>query len=201
MSEAQLWGLAAGGILTRLNSEDFGALRCLGGRRASRECLRDAWSVNDDHELTDTLEWLWTEGHGAECREVCRSVRRGEYGMDDGPSGFGSFVHSHLEQLEANVLLGWDLCRLINVARWGFTGAYMEEAQAWFWILRAARRVQTAFPSWADFGRDFLLGYEYWRLGTAAKFDVDLTPHYEWLLKSHESPWKRLAWNTSLSEE
>jgi hypothetical protein len=202
LTEAQHWGLAAGGILTMVNMEDFSTLRFSCGPDASQECLEQGWGINDPDELASMLEWLWEEGHSADCRTTCLSFRQGDFDeAADGSADFVSFLTSNLDQLEASALIGWDLSRLINVVRWGFTASYMTEEMAWMWIQRAAKRIQSSFASWEDFGADFLLGYDYWRFGTEATTDLKMKKFYEWLLENKDSPWTKLDWNSSLSEE
>ena len=199
---ARQWALGAGGILTTLNSESFDKLRFECGPAASRESLRDWWSVNDPQELTNTLHWLWEEGHRTGCERLCRSLpptgNRSFIAPNQDSSGLYAFMSSNLEELKASGLVGWDLSRLVNVARWGYTAAFIPESEAWIWISHAAQELQRSYRSWEALGRDFLLGYEFWRRSTGANVDFDLNSLYDWLLSDPESPWCRLAWDTPL---
>jgi hypothetical protein len=207
LSQARLWGLAAGGMLTRVNSEPFDRLVCSCGPAISRAYLSEGWGVNNSSELGDILQWLWDSGHSSECVKMCRSLRSAPAFNPEEPQlvGLGlhgpmAFVASNLDELEASRLVGWDLSRLVQVARWGFTAGYLEEAEAWRWIRMTARRLQQSFPSWEALGRDFLMGYEFWRLGIGVPPDAALEPSYDWLLHAPESPWRRIPWETSLAE-
>jgi hypothetical protein len=199
----RLWALAAGGIQTKFNSEPFDELRFKCGRAASRECLRDWWSVNDTQELTEMLHWLWEEGHRTSCEELCQSLPvPGDPLFNDAnhdPTGLYAFMSSNLRELKTSRLVAWDLSRLVNVARWGYTAGFIKEPDAWSWILRAAKELQRSFRSWEALGRDFLLGYEFWWRSTGASVDVEPYPFYDWLLSDPESPWRRLAWDTPLT--
>jgi predicted Zn finger-like uncharacterized protein len=158
--------------------------------------------VNDDRELIATLDWLLAEGHSRNCLEVCEAVRN--HRLVNQATGARSdlyeFVDAHLDELLVFRLLGWDLSRLINVARWGFTAGYIGESDAWSWILLAARKTQRSFGSWRSLGRNFILGYDYWRLATAATIVIKPFPHFDWLVTDPESPWLQLPWNTTLGE-
>jgi hypothetical protein len=90
------------------------------------------------------------------------------------------------------------LSRLVNVARWGYTAGLMPKADAWSWIMLAARKLQTSFRSWQSLGQDFILGCEFWALSTGATEEIDLAPSYNWLVSSPESPWVQLPWETPL---
>jgi hypothetical protein len=205
LSTAQRWALAAGGILTRRNSEPFDELRFKCGRAASRGTLRDWWEAANADELTKILDWLYEEGHRAGCARLCDSPtlsrnRPFDAGTED-PSDLYTFVSANLSELKASGLVAWDLSRLVNVARWGYTADFIQEAEAWNWLFRAARKLQQSFDSWKALGQDFLLGVEFWMRSNqiAVKFD-DLRKAHEWLLSDAESPWRQLPWTTPLSE-
>ena len=118
------WGLAAGGILTKLNEENFDQLAFRCGKARSRHCLREWWNVDHflDFFLKRTLEWLWTEGHSSSCIELCEayfpSVESNEMPPYEISTELYQFMKSHLDQLRTSRLVAWDMCRLVNVARW-----------------------------------------------------------------------------------
>lgn len=203
LPQARLWALAAGGILTKINSEPFEQLSCTSGPANSRAYLRDGWGVNNPQELTRILEWLWAKGHSKNCLELCQSL---DDPTDDwldhvvpDAAGLRDFLTTNLEELRASRLVGWDLSRLVQVARWGHTAAFIQEDMAWSWIMRAARRLQGSFRSWRALGRDFVLGYEFWWRSISGTCELQLAPVQKWLVSNAESPWRKLAWDTPLS--
>ncbi len=200
LTQAQLWGLAAGGILTQVNDETFGRLAFVSGAEPSRVCLRDWWGVNNADELERMLEWLWSEGHSRGCVSYCDALAElGETDYDDWePASLVEFALANLDSLRGSQLVAWDLCRLVNVVRWGFTSGYIDEPNSLRWIMRAAIRLQRWFPSWKALGADFVLGYNYWRRMTDASGETAVAPAFNWLLTSVASPWVRLPWNTPL---
>jgi hypothetical protein len=143
------------------------------------------------------LKWLWEEGHSRECRELLAALPEAD---EVDPAGFPVFVWSHRDELQTSQLLAWDLCRLIQVPRWGYTADYLEEDDAWSWILHAAQKLQRSFRSWEATGQNFLLGYEFWIRLNEAPDDPDWRRAYEWLVSDPESPWNQLPWNTTLAE-
>jgi hypothetical protein len=203
LSEAQLWGLAAGGILTRLNSEHFDRLSFECGPIASRDCLREWWGVNDTRELNNILDWLWHEGHSKSCLAMCESITKADGSCGDATlhdsAGLGAFVSFHLTELQNLSLVGWDLCRLINVARWGYTAGFIPSEEAWSWILPSAERLQQYFGSWNAVGRNFMLGYEFWCRFTGTAVDIDVEGAHTWLVNDPNSPWCQMPWDTRLS--
>jgi hypothetical protein len=199
LTPSQLWTLAAGGILTKLNDETFEQLAFSSGETSSRICLRDWWSVNGRDDLLRTLTWLLDEGHRLGCQEKCRALAYQDgRAMDDATSHLAVFVRRSLPALQGPGLMSWDLSRLVNVARWGYTAKYVSEAETWKWMVVGSRRLQKSFGSWQAAGRDFMLGFDYWSLLTGSTANIELRPSYEWLLTDRHSPWMRLPWNTTL---
>lgn len=199
----QRWGLAAGGILTQLNKDNFDALEFGYGRDVSQRCLRDWWDVHSNADLDRTLQWLYFEGHNAECIGLCEELRSFKYADpttdEDDPQtrAFYRFLIQQHQRLEKHGLAAWDLSRLVNVARWGYTSEYISDETAWFWIRRASQHLQLEFSSWTDLGANFLLGYRYWNKGSDLPSDI-LAAH-AWLVGAPESPWQVVPWSTPLS--
>ncbi len=203
LPDARRWGLAAGGLLTHLNDEGFDRLQCRQGAAASRQCLAQGWGVHDPNDLMRILRWLWQEGHRTGCAVFIAELRHpgGPPAApgDDAEADARAFLEQHLAELGPSALVGWDLGRLVQVARWGFTAGYLVEEEAWHWIMQAARTLQCSFDSWAALGHDFMLGFEFWRRGTGVPPGLDLKPFYQWLRRDPQSPWRRLRWTTDLS--
>lgn len=201
-SQTRLWGLAAGGLLTKLNNESFDQLASRLGRDGSRHCLREWWDVDHFLDLKRTFEWLWSEGHSRSCIKLCDAFfppgEPTETTSYEITSELYGFMEAHLDQLRTSRLVAWDMSRLINVARWGYTANYIRGAEAWAWIQRSARRLQESFCSWKAVGQDFILGYQFWWYSIAASYDMDLISPYKWMISDSQSPWVKLAWNTPL---
>jgi hypothetical protein len=202
LTVAQLWGLAAGGVLTKFNSEGFNTLRCRSTAQESKLILSGSWGVNEAQQLVPMLEWLRKDGHSSHCFETCKHLRamgqETPHSQDVVENRLLAFSALHLEELEESRLVGWDLSRLINVARWGYTANYISEADAWDWIILASSRIQASFSSWKALGANFMLGFDYWRYAVAPDGIIDPGPSFNWLVTSAESPWRQLPWKTDL---
>jgi len=85
-------------------------------------------------------------------------------------------------------LIGWVLSRLVQVARWGRTAGYIDEDEAWRWIVQAARTLQWSYDSWPALGHDFVIGFEFWRRATHTPKAFDLSPFFNWLKRDPQSP-------------
>jgi len=195
LTEAQLWALAAGGILTKMNSEPFDRLRCKHGQSLNRQLLSRDWGINGVKDTTRTLEWLAAEGHSSQCAQYCNAFRKGK---DISDSDAYEFLQGNVDRLEAHYIIGWDLSRLINVARWAFTAGYLDEKEAWSWIMHTAPRIQDEYGSWEELGEDFCLGFEFWRLWQS-NVGFGLRGIHEKLLRKADSPWLTNSFDTPLS--
>jgi hypothetical protein len=207
---AQRWGLAAGGILTKINGEDFDCLTSQCGARMHRGSLKEWWGIEDRMSLQRTKDWLFREGHsasfrtsrqaGAIARRVTRQVQQ-MCGVAEVPPGWFTAATG------PKALVGWDLTRLINVTRWAYTAGYIDEGLAWKWTLEASRRLQATFGSWSEAGLNFCIGWAYWNSEVTrgeyqrgdSNLPVEALTAFNWLTMATDSPWQKLDWNTDLS--
>src|SRR5262249_12467938 len=200
LSDAQSWGLAAGGPLTVASGWSFTELRLRWAKRACREGLREAYEISYLDGLQATFRWLLHEGHRSPCLEVCELLRQSPEFPDLAPEApdLHRFVAEYINQLEKFQLVGFDLSRLVILARCGYTVEYIGEQEAWSWVLEAARRIQRAFPCWEELGRDFLLGHRFLELSGGNHVTEKNFAAHHWLLNNPISPWRRLPWDTPL---
>jgi hypothetical protein len=87
-------------------------------------------------------------------------------------------------------LLGWDMARLVHVARSARHARFLDESEAWTHVLTAGTQAAGAFRGWDDFGHAFLRG----RLAWAGAVDANVEGAVERLLAEPESTWNRRAW-------
>jgi hypothetical protein len=203
LSKAQCWALAVGGPITVANGCSFTELRMSHSKATCRQGLREGYDVHDLDALKAVRHWLLHEGHHQPCLEVCRLLRESPEFPDLDPDEppLHRFVAEHLEELEQSQLVGFDLSRLVVVARFAYTAGYIEGQEAWSWIFDAARGVQRAFTSWEGLGRDCFLGHHFLELsGGYPVSDAELEA-YEWLAHYPFSPWRCLPWDTPLGPQ
>jgi hypothetical protein len=203
--EWKRWGLAASGVLTPVNQETFESLAFECGREAILESLRKWWNIDSLADLEKTLGWLYDEGHTAECLARCEELRSSGYidptADDDEPGerALNQFLLREYACLEKDGLVAWDLGRLVDVARCGYTAKYITADTAWDWIRRASQQLQGAFASWPDMGANFMLGYRFCN-NPAEEIPTNWLSAYDWLLSSADSPWRKIPWDTPLDD-
>ncbi len=93
--------------------------------------------------------------------------------------------------------IGWNYPRAINLARFGYAAGYIEEDEAWAFIVPAAGRLQKTFSSWQQVGQIYLQA----RAGWYSRMIGDRR-QAEWayreLVSDHNSPWRKYPWNLDL---
>ena len=182
LSAEQHWALSA----ARLTWEEFGEprLAALAPPAACRMLLSAWWDVHDSRSAMNILGWLSEEGHrgrlGADLRPES---------LDQLPVSKQRFLKENVDQLRRHMILAWDACRLIEVARDAFKAGYLDEATAWGFILPAAAALRAEYGSWRELGEDFLLGWKYW--DENHQVDPSMRAQLEWL---SEGPWATVCW-------
>jgi hypothetical protein len=189
MTPAQRFSLAPSAILVRYNLE---SPLLLGGREPgeqasgeARELLEDSWEIKSRADAAGALKFLAEEGHRAEYDSVRLSPKISKKRA--------RFVQQHDVELGGRSLLAWDLGRVSFVAGKSFLAGFLDEAQAWKACLEAARRLQKAYRSFEELGRQYLLGREFWNDNA----DEAMGHVYRALVLEKEGPWS-LPWDTDL---
>ena len=88
--------------------------------------------------------------------------------------------------------LAFDSARAVMLARSGYALGWLGEAELWVFVLQVGRAVRAGFSSWEAYGRDFMIGRQFWA-GTAKPSMFDLLTTQ--LLQDARSPWRQLSWD------
>jgi hypothetical protein len=132
--DAHRWVLAAQGVLIRRNKMEFdlvGGMERPGYSFVSTRMLARDWGILTVADARARLDWLEQEGHR----------------------------HAYPGRIAPAELLGWDLVRLIAVAGWAYHAYLIDLEDAWGRMLRGARALQAAYPSWEAIAESYLRGY------------------------------------------
>ena len=220
--EARRFALAIAAVITESNAnakdhDELGGLpRAPQSSERAAQILLSEWGIAGAEDCAHMLAWLFEQGHSKQYAEVERVASNLPAGTDarnvylnseDAKSGrppAWTEFHQKLEvvldyrdRVRDRRLLAWDMARLVAVAGWSARGGFLEEDEAWIWIMRAARRVQAAYASWRELGEHYVLGLAYWRPDRVG----DAPAIVERLLANEKSPWRTLDWKTDLSNE
>lgn len=208
VKRTEQWALALGGPLTHLNGESLVTLRTRYSRKDCRLLLADPWNIRDRSDANHILRWFMDEGYNAGYQGRCKEVSRvtdsefDEYLEERSPEERESYdwVRRQLEKTGTTNIIAWDAGWLIQIARWCHGAGYLTKKQAWDWIFRAARRVQSVYQSWDEYADHCAVGYQFRRVGDEGDEDDesrdDFLQGLRWLQNDPESPWQDLEWRT-----
>jgi hypothetical protein len=93
--------------------------------------------------------------------------------------------------------IGWNYPRAINLARFGYAAGYLQEDEAWGFIVPAAERLQKTFSSWQELGQVYLEARAKWYSSRVA-YRRQAEYAYRVLLTDQDSPWRKYPWNLDL---
>ena len=197
------WALATSAMLTERNEQRHDLL---GGSEATaaevthwKGTLREWWGVRNRNDLLRTLVSLEMAGHRRRFEKMGATLpSEGNPANDPEHARQIALVRSHYARLGKKSLLGWDYARFVSLCRWGYLVGYLNEDEAWQWIMPKARELQKTFDSWEDLGENYLIGREFWSLEETATHGWRYRAAYQRLLSNPESPWVRFPWTLDL---
>lgn len=208
---AQRWALACPALLAVGNGHRHdiltGAPRTAENIASEKQLLSQWWNVGSRKDLLDQLTWLTKEGHRSDFEEMRKlsasPVELAKARSKLAPSSRADFesridiVRAEAPLLGPKSLLGWDYCRYIALCRWGTMAGYLSPDEAWAKIMPVARMLQKTFPSWAELGRNYLVGRQFWQ--PSQPNNRAFEANYIRLMSDSKSPWNSIPWNTDLS--
>ncbi|MET0270100.1 MAG: DUF1266 domain-containing protein [Sphingomonas sp.] len=188
-----------------------GLPEAIGAEREATMLQRD-WGITDRTGLIAAMTHLGDEGHRhrlgtklryysmiwrpavASLREELRaSIREGGDEAAEAAADLWRLdaVQADLPGIRSSALLAFDAARGIMLARDGLLLGWLEEDEAWPYMLEVARDVRRSYASWQAFGADFILSRNVWAGdGEPDTFDAVI----ELLNRDQASPWRTLPW-------
>jgi len=97
----------------------------------------------------------------------------------------------HQDDVERYGVFGWDVGRLVFVARLCYEAKYISGQEAWDYIDAAYEQAQRTFNSWEELARSYVIGRFIWK-GREANDGVDDTARD--LVEKPNSPWQQIQW-------
>lgn len=199
--------LAYGAPLFVYNEDNVDSLENTADTDTIREMLEEWWEVTDGESARETIGWLLNEGQHAGADPALGEIR--QWGIEsvteeekaDENSKIGDaftvaeFVMGVNETAEEDLpetVLGWDLVRAVNMARWAFQCGFMGEEEMWKHIQTAVDRARQTFTSWEEYGNSFAVGRGIWRGDTDDYETADEV--VQALLHKEGSPWREFEW-------
>lgn len=204
LTPAQRWVMAANAQHARRNGERLDSLHSGHSPATEKWLLKEWWGCTDRTQVLATIEELSDGGHDAHFQQVRAAVAAHE-AAGDLAAWTASLDGDERRQVEfvracssPNAsLLGWDLVRVVQVARSAYVARYLTEAECWELLMPVGRRLQAAHGSWSELGAGFHRGRAFWG-GHSADSDALYEETDSWLRDAADSPWRQLDWKTPL---
>jgi len=189
--------LPLGALLLCTNGEPYETFALAGDEDDWLEALEEGWGFEDADDGIKMLTSLIKGRHEAKFGEDYRKLKAGKpHKIDeDGVEGYNDTLENLKEELpillpyakKCETLLAWDLERVCYLARIFVHLGWMEEADAFKWMEKAAAKVKETFTKWEDYaasilmGRAVAMGFGYQVIGAAC----ELFEEKKAFLKSH----------------
>ncbi|MEO7329930.1 MAG: DUF1266 domain-containing protein, partial [Minicystis sp.] len=196
-SKQQDWAVGLAAISIRAHEGDTRKLggwsRRWGGaerKATSREWLQLLWSINSAADVTAVLTMLRDIGESQTWERMAAAGKGDPIAEHPDFARRRAIIEQHRGHVGGRRLLAWDAGRLATVAGWAYLSGYLEEDEAWGWILPMGARVRAAYGSWEEFSQHYLIGRSFW---SDANSTV-VADAIQWLLQDRKSAWKVSGW-------
>jgi hypothetical protein len=179
--------------------------------------LRDWWGINERDEALDTLDYLqnkaytyyfptvWKAFQASSNAERASIIAQNMTNQEDAEKAFEQTLNlqesvkylkdlkiiQHVDDVEKYGVVGWDVGRLVFIARICYDAKYITEDEAWEYIDSAYRQAQQVFNSWEELAKSYIIGRFIWR-GKDANDGMDSIA--DDLVNKPKSPWQQIAW-------
>lgn len=181
------------------NGIDVGGMYvCSWSKKHMKKLLKSGWGVKSREDLEATISWLFNEGHNSECMQLMQA-----YKEDPEKKSIKNKQKKIFEKLcseyEKQGILAWDLCRVCNVAGWGFLAGYISYKEAIKISVDACKLLQSYYSSWDNMMGSYFCGLAYWNGPSKTSAESRANMYYE--TRNNEDSIYNISWNTDLSAE
>jgi hypothetical protein len=121
-----------------------------------------------------------------------------KYHLDQRRYNYLKFIVANWNLFNNRTILAWDLGRNISLCRWGYQVGFLTEDEAWEKIMYYARKIQSLYNSWDEYGNDYYLGRVYWASGSGEeiRYMLQTDPLHKRLVTGF---WNNIDWYTKLT--
>jgi hypothetical protein len=209
LNEARRWAIALSGIMTELHHASHETLnfRELNGvnKKNYLDLLSRDWGITTREELLETITVTELNGSAAALGFIKKIIAENtdysfitvfnQFQLTARQYNYLKFAAVNWEHYYNRSILAWDLGRIIALCRWGYEVGFLGEEEAWEKIMYYARKIQSLYSSWAEYGLDYFFGRIFWASGSGSEMDYFLTTDevYQRLL-SEGGHWSNLNW-------
>ncbi len=210
---AQQWAIACSAALFAMNGH---GLHSLSGRApteanklSKRQSLTQSWGITSRADLLNQLKELNNGGGHDSLWQSYLRVKRGEIQPEQAKDVATDLLRGQFKERMAVIdeygdavgdrgLCAWDLCRYINLVRWGYLIGFVSEKEAYSLMMPVAKKLQQKYSSWEQMNEEYLIGRRFWSY-KEWKNDIARTNRTTKLLLTQKtSPWVTLPWKANL---
>ncbi len=217
--EALLKDLAFGANLAFLNCEYLNTLETFKPYEQILASLEMDWGITNKAELTDMLDWLYSEGQrklyntiwaklkGVPVAEWATKVEEAKLQLLTENGDYENIQESAMniaigykilkkigcfKTMKEPSILTWDLGRAINLVRWGYDVKFLTKTEASDLIRKFSSELKKEYDSWSSLSEGYLMGFMMWS-GDEEEL-ADLYEDQQVLLTHAKSPWVSYNW-------
>jgi hypothetical protein len=215
LTGAQRWAIALTGFMTELNNDSHESLNfnVMNGvnKRKYLELLRRDWGITTREELLETMTVTELDGHASSLAFVKKIISTNKdfsfnaifnkFQLSARQYNYLKFAVVNWGHYYNRSILAWDLGRNIALCRWGYDTGFLTEEEAWEKIMYYARKIQSLYNSWAEYGLDYYFGRIFWAAGSGSEADYFLrTDEIYQKLMGRTGYWTGLEWKVNLED-
>jgi hypothetical protein len=213
LGEARRWAIALSGIMTELHQASHETLnfRELNGvnKKTYLDLLSRDWGITTREELLEQIPRTELNGSAAALGFIKKIIAGNKdysfitmfnkFQLTPRQYNYLKFVIVNWGHYYNRSILAWDLGRIISLCRWGYEVGFLSEEEAWEKIMYYARKIQSLYSSWAEYGLDYYFGRIFWASGFGSDMDYFLpTGEIYQRLLSEGGHWYSLDWQVDL---
>lgn len=182
-----------------------------------RTILAEWWGIDSREYAQETLQYLTGKGYRFYCPAVLNAFTSPENQQiellrhvfaDDEDFGKACSqldnlketldelkedkVINHVHDIGRYGAAGWDIGRLVFVARLCYDAGYITDAEAWQLIEIGNDLARSEFDNWQSYAKSYVIGRAMW--GGKSSFNSGIASIADNLLASPDSPWVQLGW-------
>ncbi|WP_252214730.1 MULTISPECIES: DUF1266 domain-containing protein [unclassified Clostridium] len=178
------------------NGVDIGGMYvCLWAKKHMKKLLKSGWNIKNRDDLESTIAWLFNEGHNEECMELMKIYKENPESNRIKKKQKELF-DTLCSEYENQGILAWDICRICNLAGWGFLSGYISYQEAIKVSVDACKVLQANYTSWDHMMNSYFCGLAFWN-GPAQSSPKSRAQSYNLTKQSKDSIYN-IPWDTDL---
>ncbi len=198
--------LSFSGVLCASNHSPFNKLEV--GNMANRfvvqrvkDQLDEWWGITDRDSFLDCVMSLVKQGHRKSYEEQAMMIKTmtsmdftsamKQYSGKEDIMYRIYLAYNYNNMFTNDMLLSWDLTRVVYLVRNAYTAGYIAESEAWRILegLELDKKMKANYKSWEETGSHYVIGRNYWSLTQTKSSGDNIDLAATILSEMRDSPW------------